>query len=120
MARIRRLCALMVIMIVFGFPGLATAGTQLDQLEQLMIESADGPVQHAALARYFRARAELARAEAKEIEKRGRSFLYVQGNAGAQRFHRERSRAQARERLQAADQFENRALAHERAAQAGA
>lgn len=120
MSRIRRFALMLVTALAFGVPAWAAAGERLERIEQVLVESAEGPAQHAALARHFRSRAELARVEADELTKRGRSALYAYGNAGMQRFQRERHAALARERLKAAEDYETRARVHEREAGEGA
>jgi hypothetical protein len=55
-------------------PGLAVAEEGGHSLEQLVIESADSPADHAALATHYRAKAAAARAEANRHESLGRVY----------------------------------------------
>lgn len=59
-------------------PGIALAAG--DSLEQLVVESATTPAQHTALAKYYRSKAEAARAEAKEHT--AMASTYVPSSAG--------------------------------------
>jgi hypothetical protein len=54
-------------------PGLAAAADE-PSLEQLVVEMAQTPAQHAALARYYQGKAEQARAEARSHEQMSRSY----------------------------------------------
>ena len=54
-------------------PGLATA-EDTHSLEQLVVEMANTPAEHAALANHYRAKAEDARAEMRSHESMGRSY----------------------------------------------
>ncbi len=55
-------------------PGLAAAGEGAHSLEQLVVEMAHSPADHAALATHYRAKARTARAEAKQHESMGRTY----------------------------------------------
>lgn len=55
-------------------PSLTVAEEGAHSLEQLVVESADSPADHAALAAHYRARAAEARAEAKRHESMGRVY----------------------------------------------
>lgn len=55
-------------------PGLAAAGEGSHSLEQLVVEMAHTPADHAALATHYRAKAAAARAEAKQHESMGRVY----------------------------------------------
>lgn len=66
-------------------PGLSIAadeghppGHDGHSLEQLVIETADSPADHAALAKHYRAKAAEARAEASRHEKMSRSYYMGQ------------------------------------------
>ena len=78
--------ALALVLAFFAAPSLAVG--EEHSLEQILIESASTPAQHQALASHFRAKAEAARAEAKEhrsmAESYGGTKLVV---AAAQRKH---------------------------------
>jgi hypothetical protein len=56
-------------------PGWAGAGEEAQSLEVLVVEIAKTPAQHTALANYYRAKAEHARAEASRHESMGRAYL---------------------------------------------
>lgn len=55
-------------------PSLTLADEGAHSLEQLVVESADSPADHAALATHFRAKAASARAEANRHESMGRAY----------------------------------------------
>ncbi len=55
-------------------PGLAAAGEGAHSLEQLVVEMAHSPADHAALAAHYRAKAAAAKAEAKRHESMGRTY----------------------------------------------
>lgn len=55
-------------------PSLTVAQEGAASLEQLVVESADSPADHAALANYYRAKAAAARAEAKRHEGMARAY----------------------------------------------
>lgn len=55
-------------------PGLTFAADQGHSLEQLVIETADSPADHASLAKHYRAKASEARAEAAQHESMARSY----------------------------------------------
>lgn len=55
-------------------PGLAAAQETSHSLEQLVVESADSPADHTALAKHYRAKAAAARADAREHESMGRVY----------------------------------------------
>ena len=55
-------------------PGMSVAAEAGHSLEEVVVEMADTPAEHAALARHFRAKAEEARAEAKRHEGMGRAY----------------------------------------------
>ncbi len=56
-------------------PGLAAAAGGEDSLEQLVVEMAHTPAQHAALANHYRGKALQARAEAAEHDAMGRAYF---------------------------------------------
>ncbi len=56
------------------FPALASGGDDAIALEQLVIDSADTPADHAALAKYYRAKAASARSHATSHEAMARSY----------------------------------------------
>jgi len=55
-------------------PGVSLADEGNQSLEQLVVEMATTPEEHAALARYYHAKAEEARAEMRSHEGMGRSY----------------------------------------------
>ncbi len=55
-------------------PGLAAADEGAHSLEQLVVEMAHSPADHAALATHYRAKAAAARADAKQHESMGRVY----------------------------------------------
>jgi hypothetical protein len=55
-------------------PGLALAEEGTHSLEQVVVEMANTPEEHAALARHYHAKAEEARAEMRRHERMGRSY----------------------------------------------
>src|SRR5574338_643848 len=56
-------------------PGLALADRASSDLEQALIESANTPAEHAALAKYYRAQAADAQAEAKRHEMMAKTYV---------------------------------------------
>lgn len=116
----RRLLMTALAGILLATPASASSTPDMEALETLIAESADTATEHAALARYFRSRAALARANAEEQERMGRSFLYVSGNAGHQRHQRARRAEVANVLREQAVALEARALAHETAAREAA
>lgn len=59
-------------------PTLTFAADQGHSLEQLVIETADSPADHASLAKHYRAKAAEARAEASRHESMARSYYMGQ------------------------------------------
>ena len=116
----RRFFLIMLAGIALATPAAANPSPELSALETLIAESAETPAQHVALGRYYRSRAALARSGAEEQERMGRSPLYVHGNAGHQRFQRERRAEMAEALREQASAFEERAAAHETAARMAA
>lgn len=55
-------------------PGVSLAEEGTPSLEQVVVEMANTPEEHAALARYYHAKAEEARAEMRSHEGMGRSY----------------------------------------------
>jgi len=55
-------------------PGTSVAAESGSSLEQAVVEMADTPAEHTALARHYRAKAEEARGEAKRHEAMGRTY----------------------------------------------
>ena len=55
-------------------PGLALAEEAGHSLEEVVVEMADTPAEHAALARHYRAKADEARAEVRRHEGMGRAY----------------------------------------------
>ncbi|MBK7951959.1 MAG: hypothetical protein IPK00_25190 [Deltaproteobacteria bacterium] len=88
----RRLLMTALAGILLAAPASASPSPDTEALETLIAESAETATEHAALGRYYRSRAALARANADQQERMGRSFLYVSGNAGQQR-HQQTRRA---------------------------
>lgn len=112
----RRLLIPVLTGILLAAPAMASPSPEAEALEALIAESAETPTEHAALGRYYRSRAALARANAEEQERMGRSFLYGSGNAGQQRFQQARRAELAHALREQAYAFEARAAAHETAA----
>lgn len=112
----RRLLMTALAGILLAAPAGASPSPETEALEALVAESAETPTEHAALGRYYRSRATLARTHADEQERMGRSFLYVNGNAGQQRFQRARRAELANALREQAVAYEARAAAHETAA----
>ena len=69
------LAAVSSIALLAGIPAVAFATDSEHSLEQVLVESATDSADHAALARYYRAKAAEARAEAERHEKLGKSYL---------------------------------------------
>jgi len=92
-------------------PGLSRAGQEGHSLEQLAIEMAQTPEQHAAVARHYRAKAEDARAEARRHESMARTY------AGGKLVQRQRMRQHyqklAEQYTGMAQEFEALAKLHE-------
>lgn len=65
-------------------PGISLADEELPSLEQLVVEMADTPEQHAALARYYRAKAADARAEVARHEGMAGSYARRGKKTGVQ------------------------------------
>jgi len=61
--------------LLIPFPGLAAAEEEGQSLELLVVEMATTPAEHAALAKYYHAKAEHARAEANRHQSMGRAYL---------------------------------------------
>lgn len=68
-----RLAILVVLAALCGFAAPAWAD-EADSLEGMVVEMADTPAEHAAVARFFRAKAEDARQEMRLHEGMGRSY----------------------------------------------
>lgn len=69
-----RIAAACLLAVLAFAPGLAAAqGTH--SLEQVMVENANTPAEHASLASHFRSRAEGARAEAKEHDRMANTYM---------------------------------------------
>jgi hypothetical protein len=68
----------MAVVLLFGSlalsPGVTAADEGAHSLEQLVVEMAHTPADHAALAQHYRAKAAAARAEAKQHESMGRTY----------------------------------------------
>jgi len=92
-------------------PGLGQAEEGGHSLEQLVVEMADTPQQHAALARHFQAKAEEARAEVRRHESMGRSY------GGGKISHRQRMKRHcesiSEKYTSLADEYEALATLHE-------
>ena len=112
----RRLLMIVIAGILLAIPASASPSPDVEALETLIAESAETATEHAALGRYYRSRAALARANAEEQERMGRSFLYVGGNAAHQRYQNARRAEIANALRDQAYAFEARALVHETAA----
>jgi hypothetical protein len=78
-------------------PGVARADGAAHSLEQVLVESADSPADHAALANHFRAKAAEARQDAKLHQHMARSY------AGGKMMEREQMRKHC-EKLAADDE----------------
>jgi hypothetical protein len=70
---LNRLAFLIVLAGLCGFAGAAFAD-DANSLEGLVVEMADAPAEHAAVARFFRAKAEDARKEMRLHQGMGRSY----------------------------------------------
>lgn len=70
-------------------PGLA-AGEETGSLEQIVVEMAKTPADHAALAEYYRARAEKARADMRRHESMRRVYGRGKQRSGAASSHCQR------------------------------
>jgi hypothetical protein len=105
--------ALLAGMTVFA-PGLVSAEEPAPSIESLVVEMAHTPAEHEALAKYYRAKAADARAEASRHEAMGSS--YGTGKM-TQRAQMEKHCAKIAELDNAmADQYDALAKAHEEAA----
>lgn len=60
--------------LIIGFSNVALAGDDHPSLEQVVVEMAETPKQHAALADHYEAKAEKARDEMRRHERMGRSY----------------------------------------------
>lgn len=111
----RRLVLIVTTAVSIALPGaaLADARPTPQKLEQLLIGSAVGAQEHAALASHFRSKAAMARADAERAEEMGRSILYTHGNAGMQRYLKARRTETAERHLASAESFEAQAERHE-------
>ena len=69
-----RIAALCLLGVLAFAPGLAAA-EETHSLEQVLVENADTPAEHQALANHFRERAKGARAEAKEHERMANTYM---------------------------------------------
>ncbi len=92
-------------------PALASAGEDTHSLEQLVIEMADSPADHAALAKHFRAKAAAARAEAARHESMGR--VYVGGKLALRSQMQAHCRKLAAQNTALADEYEALAKLHD-------
>ncbi len=110
----RRLVLIVSAALFIILPGSAFAEAKpaTQNLEQLLIRSAVGAQEHAALASHFRSKAAMARADAEREKKMGRSILYTHGNAGMQRYLKERRSEKAQRHLASAESFEAQAERH--------
>ena len=98
-------------------PGLTMAEEGGETLEQLVVEMAQTPEQHAALARHFRAKAADARAEMQRHERMGSSYS---GGKLAGRQHMKRHCQDISEKYKAlADDYEALAKLHDTEAKGG-
>jgi len=92
-------------------PGLALAGDEGHSLEQLVVESANTPAAHAALAEHYRAKAASARAAAARHESISRAY------SGGKMMDRERMKTHckkiAAENTAIAAEYEELAKLHE-------
>ncbi|HEU4428737.1 MAG TPA: hypothetical protein VFT98_08285 [Myxococcota bacterium] len=92
-------------------PSLALAGDEGHSLEQLVVEMADTPAEHAALATHYRAKAAEARAAAARHESMGRVYT------GGKMMQREQMKAHCRklaeENTAIAAEYEELAKVHE-------
>lgn len=110
----RRLVLIVSTVLFMALPGsaLADAKPATQNLEQLLIRSAVGAQEHAALANHFRSKAAMARADAERQAQMGRSILYTHGNAGMQRYLKARRAETAERHLASAESFEAQAERH--------
>ena len=69
-----RFIALLVTALMLGAPLSVAATTSDSSLEQVLVESATTPQQHAALAHYYEDKAKAARAEAESHRTMGKTY----------------------------------------------
>jgi hypothetical protein len=70
-----RIAALFLLGALAFAPGLAAAADETHTLEQTMVENANTPAEHQALANHFRERAAGARAEAREHDRMANTYM---------------------------------------------
>lgn len=92
-------------------PGLALAEEGTHSLEQVVVEMANTPAEHAALAQYYRAKAEDALAEARRHESMGRS--YTGGKITQRQRMKRRCQKLSEKQAQIADEYMALAKLHE-------
>lgn len=92
-------------------PGLATADDGEHSLEQLVVEMAESPSQHAALAAHYRSKAEAARSEGQRHERMGKS--YMRGKATERSAMRQHCRDIAKQQKSLAAEYDALAKLHE-------
>ena len=117
----RRLAATALLGALFALPVSADDTREVEALERLFVEFAESPSQHAALARHFRSKAEMARAEAAQHERLARGARLHHGKPTEQQFMRKRYRRIAERLLAEAAEYDARAelpLAEARKAEA--
>ena len=74
MRRIAMIAALAALIAAVPATWASAQGASADRLEELVVDSADSPADHKALAGYYRAKAEDARAEAAHHEAMGHRY----------------------------------------------
>jgi hypothetical protein len=108
---VRRIAATILIGILATLPGTALATEHDHSLEQVLVESAQTPADHAALAHHYREEAAAARAEAAKHEQMAKS--YNQGKA-TQRVQMQRHCKSIAESLEKqATEYDSLAALHE-------
>lgn len=112
----KRIAALLVVAFLVLTPGLAFGAEGSASLEQLAVEAAHTPEQHAILARYYRGEAEEARAAAQRHERMAATYMH---GTMAQRERMQRHCKGIAEKYQAmATEYDDLATLHEEAGKA--
>jgi hypothetical protein len=104
--------ALLALAPIVGWGQAAPLGST-QQLEQLLVDSADTPAEHQALARYYRAKAADAKRDAEEHRAMAKHYIGRPGEVGKMREHCDKIASLDE---QVAAQYEAMAKGHEAAA----
>jgi len=113
----RRIAAAMATMALAVLPMAALADGADQALEQLAVEMASTPAQHQALAKYFEARADEARAEASRHESMAKTYAATKTSQRAEM--RRHCDALVKEYTEMAKQFDALAELHKKEAMGG-